>query len=211
MDSFISIPSKKININIVTIMNKIKNISLLCACALLSAGSAVADPGPILSPDGTSFQLNFPSVIMDKLNEFIAGVEGQERYEPFGHKVVTLNGLSLCEAIHKDFWTTIQATAPYINIPPKKRADRLSAKNLVSMAKTLLWLNAAHIAVPINFALYIQMALDYFQNQPEGIQYYSPTPSCGRYPRRRQKTAEEKSEEEYKCALDEIITRSLSE
>ncbi|MDR2420209.1 MAG: hypothetical protein LBD40_02780 [Puniceicoccales bacterium] len=95
-------------------MNKTKNISLLCA--LLSASPAVAEP--ILSPDGTSFQLNFPPVIVDKLNEFITGVEGHERYGAFLYAPSSNGSLHL--EIQREFWTTIGATAPYVDISPKK-------------------------------------------------------------------------------------------
>jgi hypothetical protein len=173
-------------------MNKIRNISLLCA--LLSAGSAVAEPGPILSEDGTSFQLNFPPVIVDKLNEFIAGVEGQEGHEAF------ISDPLLCENVQPEFWKTIEATAPYISISPEKRESLLTSRNLACTAQTLLILNDAKIFIPALLRIHIQIALDYFLSDHVGM-----NSSCGNRPRRRQRlNPTQQAIEEYKSSLEEI-------
>jgi hypothetical protein len=189
-------------------MSKIKNISLLCV--LLSAGSAIADPGPILSEDGKTFQLNFPPAIVDKLNEFVSTTEeqNQKSYEAFPYKVVvTASGSSLCEAIHKDFWMIIQATAPYIDVSSTKRESLLSSENLVRTARTLLILDHAKILIPALSVISIQIALDYFLSDHAGMSYAL---SCGNYPRRRQKLNPiQQVIEDYKDALEEIALTIL--
>ena len=168
MSPFISIPSKKININIVTIMNKIKNISLLCACALLSAGSAVANPGPILSPDGTSFQLNFPPVIVDELNRFVSTTEEQNHrnYEAFPYEVIIQGNGLLCKEIGicPLFVRTVEAMMPYCNISQEEFESRMSDENRVGVAKTLLEPNNKKISLCADSAVYIQFPLSYFLN-----------------------------------------------
>jgi hypothetical protein len=116
-------------------MNNIKNIGLLCS--LLSIVPAVANP--ILSENETAFQLGFPQVIVDKLNEYITGVEGHESYGAFSY--ILSGDSSLHVEIQKEFWTTIGAMAPYVDISVKTRKARLIDANLVSVAKTLLELH----------------------------------------------------------------------
>jgi hypothetical protein len=177
--------------------NKIRNISLLCA--LLSAGSAVAEPGPILSEDKTSFLLNFPQVIVDKLNEFIIGVEGH------GPLVDISNGLSSCENVQEKFWKTIEATAPYINISSEKRESLLTSENLVYTVQALLYLNNAKIFIPTLLVIRIQIALDYFLSDYVGV-----NSSCGNCPRRRQELdPSQQAIEEYKSSLEGIASTIL--
>jgi hypothetical protein len=143
-------------------MNKIRNISLLCA--LLSAGSAVAEPGPILSEDGASFQLNFPKAIVNKLKEFINGVEGHEGYGAFLYQIESSNNRLLCKevGICTSFRTMAEAMLPYFNISQEEYQRRMSNENLVCTAKTLLELNENKITFPIGSIVYIQVVLNYF-------------------------------------------------
>jgi hypothetical protein len=145
-------------------MSKIKNISLLCA--LLSVGSAIADPGPILSEDGTTFQLNFPSVIVDELNEFVAGVEGHEGYEAFPYQVESSSDGLLCkeEGIYPSFRATAEAMLPCFNIPQEEFESRMSDENRAGVAKTLLELDNKKISLLGDSAVYVQVALSYFLN-----------------------------------------------
>jgi hypothetical protein len=183
-------------------MNKIKNISLLCA--LLSAGSAVAELGPILSSDGTSFQLNFPQEIVNQLNEFIAGVASHESYEAFSYTPSSNGSLHL--EIQKEFWTTIGAMAPYVDISVKTRKARLVNANLVGVAKTLLELHANAASCPIVFNTYINTALNYLLFPAERSMICLPScmslASCRKflYPG----DASLPIVEDYICALDEV-------
>ncbi|MDR2420472.1 MAG: hypothetical protein LBD40_04190 [Puniceicoccales bacterium] len=183
---------------------KIRNISLLCVLLSLSAGSAVAEPGPILSPDGTAFQLNFPQVIVDELNKFIVGVEGHERYGAF---INASSGPLSCENVQQEFWKTIGATAPYIDISPKKRESLLTFENLIRTAQTLLILNHEKIFIPTLLVVRIQIALDYFLSDHAGMNY---TSSCGNCPRRRQRlNPNQQAIEEYKSSLEEVVLAIL--
>jgi hypothetical protein len=179
-------------------MNKIKNISLLCV--LLSAGSAAANP--TLTEDGTAFQLNFPSIIVGKLNEFIAGVEG---HGPF---IDTSSGALSCENVQQEFWQIVEAMAPYIDIAPERRESLLSFENLVRTAQTLLMLNNAGIFIPALLVIRVQIALDYFLSDYVGLNYI---PSCGNCPRRRQRPNPiQQAIEEYKNSLEEIASTVLN-
>jgi hypothetical protein len=141
-------------------MNKIRNISMLCA--LLSAGSAVADP--ILSEDGTAFQLGFPQVIVDKLNEYITGVEGHENYGAFPYQTEFDDHSSSCKEIGicTSFREVAEAMLPSFEVTRKERRRRLEQENLVSTAKTLLELNEKEITISSISTAYVQSALEYF-------------------------------------------------
>ncbi|MDR2419861.1 MAG: hypothetical protein LBD40_00860 [Puniceicoccales bacterium] len=144
--------------------HKIRNISLLCALLSLSAGSAVAEPGPILSPDGTSFQLNFPPVIVEKLSEFIDSVAGHEDYGAFLYPIEPSSNGPLCKevGICTSFRTMAEAMMPYFNISQEERQNRISDCNLASLAKTLLKLNKEKITFPLSSVTYMQVVLNYF-------------------------------------------------
>jgi hypothetical protein len=141
-------------------MNNIRNISLLCS--LLSIVPAVADP--ILSEDETAFQLGFPQVIVDKLNKYIAGVEGHENYEAFGYKTIAYGNKFLCEEIGicPSFARIAEAMGPYFNISQAEFKSRMSCGNLVSLAKTLLKLNEEKIAFHIGSIVHMRVVLNYF-------------------------------------------------
>jgi hypothetical protein len=145
---------------------KIRNISLLCVLLSLSAGSAVAEPGPILSPDGTAFQLNFPQVIVDELNKFVGGVEGHERYGAFFYQVEPSDNGPLCQevGICAPFRAIAEAMMPYFNISQEERQRRMSCESLVRTAKTLLELDEKEIILPSASTAYIKTALNYFLN-----------------------------------------------
>jgi hypothetical protein len=131
-------------------------------CALLSAGSAVADP--ILSEDETAFQLGFPQVIVDKLNEYIAGVEGHENYGAFLYQTEFDGHSSSCKEVGvcTSFREVAEAMLPSFEVTRKERRRRLEQENLVSTAKTLLELNEKEITLPPASTVYIQVTLSYF-------------------------------------------------
>ncbi|MDR3143701.1 MAG: hypothetical protein LBT57_02555 [Puniceicoccales bacterium] len=194
-------------------MSKIRNISLFCA--LLSAGFAGADDehylspklGPILSADKTHLQLNFPQEIVDKLNKFIAGVKGHERYGAF--LCIPSSNNSLRWRIQKEFWMTIGAMAPYINMQPEKRESLLSSENLVRTAQTLLSLHDSKIFIPALLVIRIQIALDYFLSDNAGVNDF-PCRNCPRNRKRLNPT--QQVIEEYKSSLEviasDIVNRS---
>ena len=194
-------------------MNKIKNISLLCACALLSAGSAVADPGPILSPDGTSFQLNFPPIIVDRLNEFIAGVEQNNGPHDIYAIELSDDGNKLLTSIDQEFPKTVGAMVPYIDLAWEEIQARLQEANVTRVYKTLLQLQDSHISIPANtaFAFCIKTILNYFFVQ--FIEHHLSV-SCGdiSFLMKRKVLGAETAQsiEDYICNLDEIIQSSLS-
>jgi hypothetical protein len=160
-------------------MSKMRNFSLLCAL-LLSAGSAVAESGPILSADGIYFQLNFPQEIVDKLNEFITGVKGHERYGAFLYQIEPSNNVLLCKelGICPPFVRIAEAMIPRFNISQKEFENRMSDGNLVSLTKTLLKLNAQKITFPLDSIAYMQVALNYFLD----LSNSGATPSMGSCP-----------------------------
>jgi hypothetical protein len=63
--------------------------------------------------------------------------------------------------IQKEFWTTIGAMAPYVDISVKTRKARLVNANLVGVAKTLLELHTNAVLLPIIFSTYIGTVLNY--------------------------------------------------
>jgi hypothetical protein len=180
-------------------------------CALLSADSAVADP--ILSEDGTAFQLGFPQVIVDKLNKFVDSIQKSSEpiintkdCEPFID--TSCNSLS-CEKIQKKFWMIIGAMAPYIDIEPGRRESLLSSKNLIRVAQTLLILNEKKISIPALLVVRIQIALDCLLSDypinTDRISFYKS------YPRRRQRpNPNQQAIEEYKNSLEEVVATVLN-
>jgi hypothetical protein len=185
-------------------MNKIRNISLLCA--LLSASPAVAEP--ILSPDGTSFQLNFPPVIVEKLNEFITGVE--QNTGPCDIYAIELSGDKLT-GIDPEFPKTAEAMVPYIDLPWKEIQGRLQEVNVTRIYKTLVQLNNDRALIPANtaFAFCIKTILNYFFDQATEC---SPT-CCGTvsFLMRKIKFGQEVAEtiDDYTFHLDRIIQTPL--
>jgi hypothetical protein len=149
-------------------MNKVKSVSLFCA--LLSVGSAIADPGPILSEDGKTFQLNFPPVIVDELNRFVSMTEeqNQKNYEVFPYEVTPHGDGSVCNkvGICEPFVWTAEAMMSHfrLKISQEEFESRMSDENRAGVAKTLLELNNKKISLLGDSAVYVQIALSYFLN-----------------------------------------------
>jgi hypothetical protein len=146
--------------------NKIRNISLLCT--LLSVGSAAANPGPILSEDGTTFQLNFPPVIVDKLKGFIDGIGGHEGYKAFSYEIES-GSLELI-ALDQNFFTTAEAMVPYMGLPWDEIQTRLQKSNVIGVCKTLLEINDKKAVMSANTvsAFCIKTILNYLFDQAAG-------------------------------------------
>jgi hypothetical protein len=186
-------------------MNKIKNISLLCA--LLSAGSAAANP--ILTEDGTAFRLNFPQEIVDEFNRFIAGVE-QGKSRPCDTYAIELSGNRLT-SIDQGFPKTVEAMVPYIDLPWEEVQTRLQETNVARVYKTLVQLHDSRALVSANaaFAFCIKTILNYFFDQAAKC----PPTCCGTvsFLMRKIKFGQEVAEatDDYVFHLDEIIQAPL--
>jgi hypothetical protein len=183
-------------------MNKIKSISMFCA--LLSVGSAVANP--ILSEDKSAFQLNFPQEIKDKLSEFISSVCETEPYE------------DACDELPLPL-EIIDAMTPCIDISFKERKSRLTKSNLVSVARALLKFDNKKALLSKNHSTYIHIALDYFLNPLDRditcLPICSATCCSTACWQRIMATSDEKAKmkiiDEYMAALDNIMISLLSQ
>jgi hypothetical protein len=194
-------------------MSKMRNISLLCA--LLSAAGADDEyylspkPGPRLSADGIYFQLNFPPVIVAKLREFIAGVEGKNK-RPCDIYAIEASGERLT-SLDQEFSKTVEAMVPFITLPWEEMQTRLQETNVVRVYKTLLKFHNDKVQLPANgvSAFCVKNILNYFFDQAAEC----PPASCGTvsFLMRKIKFGQEAAEtiDDYIFHLDRIIQAPL--